>query len=123
MEAQDRLSRSNLGLVRPEPVVKAIQDYGASDRVAELFWFVATAPVGVFWGWGGRGKVGMPPRQRNQCTTGKPSPSVILCQDLGRRSCTPSPAQLGPCISLASRVRLGIKCMWSFICHCSKPVQ
>lgn len=44
MEAQDRLSRSNLGLVRPEPVVKAIQDYGASDRVTELFWFCSYCP-------------------------------------------------------------------------------
>lgn len=30
---------SNLGIARPGPVVKAIQDSVASDRVRERFWF------------------------------------------------------------------------------------
>lgn len=58
--------------------------------------------------------MGMPPRQCSQRTTGKPSPLIILCEDLGRRSCTLSPAQPGACISLASRVRLGRKVLLEF---------
>lgn len=104
-------------------LVKAIQDSGAGDRVTELFWFCSYCPSRSILGVGRQGKVGMPPRQCNQCATGKTSPLIILCEDLGCRSCTPRPAQPGPCISLASRVRLGRKCIWSFICHCSKQFQ
>lgn len=51
---------SNLEVTRPGPVVKAIQDSGAGDKMAGLFWFWSYCSSRGIGGWGGRGQVGMP---------------------------------------------------------------